>query len=429
MDSNNASDKKSTERSIVKINVFNKVNNTEKNNNEKEENNNIYLNKSAIAVQVEPKLNKNIYPPPKFKTIFNSNNFNEIIQNDQLSLKNNNNSVNSSQKRKKVEIKIINSSKKSFISPEIKKMKQYCLICEDSLTEEEIKNNTVKCFHSFCNYCYFNYLKEKINNNYVENIKCPQKNCEQILYNDFIEMKLINDIPLLEKYKKFKERKQLILDPNIKMCPYPDCESYARKGKNKYIKCIKNQHKFCFECLKNWHDYKPCKIEEDIKFEKWKNNYKVKRCPRCKYYVEKNGGCNHITCFNCRYEWCWLCMGEYKYNHFDFGSKCFGLQNAECLCFSNIFCLYLIRFIIFISKILGFSLFASFITIIGIYNKIWNYFTDSNDCAQIISYGSIVFLSLSFTAFLISISSLIAIIMIIFWPLQNILFDAISDLF
>ena len=52
---------------------------------------------------------------------------------------------------------------------------------------------------------------------------------------------------------------------------------------------------------------------------------RVKRCPRYKIYTEKNEGCNHMTCVNCRYQWCWLCEGEYKYNHYEKG-ECRGLQ-------------------------------------------------------------------------------------------------------
>jgi len=38
----------------------------------------------------------------------------------------------------------------------------------------------------------------------------------------------------------------------------------------------------------------------------------TKDCPKCHVAVEKNGGCNHMTCRQCGYEWCWLCMKMWK---------------------------------------------------------------------------------------------------------------------
>jgi hypothetical protein len=85
-----------------------------------------------------------------------------------------------------------------------------CLICEEKLTEEEKKeNNLLKCNHIFCNDCYFEYLKEKVNSNQIDIIKCPQKDCQIILKNNFIQKKLFNDTNLLEKYVILEKRRQL----------------------------------------------------------------------------------------------------------------------------------------------------------------------------------------------------------------------------
>ena len=56
----------------------------------------------------------------------------------------------------------------------------------------------------------------------------------------------------------------------------------------------------------------------------------TKLCPSCRKPIEKNQGCNHMTCrsIGCKYEFCWLCMGPwtehgsvtggfYKCNKFD----------------------------------------------------------------------------------------------------------------
>ena len=60
-------------------------------------------------------------------------------------------------------------------------------------------------------------------------------------------------------------------------------------------------------------------------FLKWKKKRRVKRCPKCNIYTEKNEGCNHMTCVSCKYQWCWLCEGEYTYDHYNTG-KCEGFQ-------------------------------------------------------------------------------------------------------
>ena len=309
---------------------------------------------------------------------------------------------------------------------EIRQMNENCLICEEPLTLEELNNNFIECFHGFCNDCYYNYFKEKINNNEVENIQCPNKDCNETLYNDFIEQKLENDIPLLEKYIKFRERKQLMRNPNIQLCPYPDCESYAKKECNNNVKCIQNGHKFCFNCLKDWHGNEPCKIDMDKSFVNWRDSKKVKRYPKCKYFIEKNEGCNHITCFNCKYEWCWLCKQKYNYGHFGINGNCFGLQNVKNSCFSNKFFLFFYKFLILFLKIIGFAIFAPFAIYILIYKKFPHYYIYYK-CAKIFSYGSIIMLCLStFYLHLSAISSIISILMIFVWPLRNKIFSYIK---
>jgi hypothetical protein len=42
-------------------------------------------------------------------------------------------------------------------------------------------------------------------------------------------------------------------------------------------------------------------------------------------FTEKNEGCNHMKCAECKYEWCWLCEQQYNYDHYKSG-VCDGLQ-------------------------------------------------------------------------------------------------------
>ena len=41
-------------------------------------------------------------------------------------------------------------------------------------------------------------------------------------------------------------------------------------------------------------------------------------CPMCRTRIEKNKGCNHMTCWFCKYQFCWACGAgaTYEDNHF-----------------------------------------------------------------------------------------------------------------
>ncbi|KAJ8454835.1 hypothetical protein ONZ51_g12797 [Trametes cubensis] len=52
------------------------------------------------------------------------------------------------------------------------------------------------------------------------------------------------------------------------------------------------------------------KCQDDSETANWiKSN--TKECSKCQSTIEKNGGCNHMTCKKCKYEFCWVCMGPW----------------------------------------------------------------------------------------------------------------------
>ncbi len=43
--------------------------------------------------------------------------------------------------------------------------------------------------------------------------------------------------------------------------------------------------------------------------------------PKCSVPIEKNGGCNHMQCYNCKHEFCWMCLGDWESHGSEF-SEC-----------------------------------------------------------------------------------------------------------
>ena len=208
---------------------------------------------------------------------------------------------------------------KSYLS------KYYCGVCGDEIDYKDRTKVKLPCDHMFCKDCWFEYLKEKVNNANVYKITCMDHKCGYILQEKFVKDMLGNDEILQQKYDKFLNRKKL-MDSNkkIKFCPVPDCDGYAEKKKSKYVTCNYG-HEFCFECGNKPHGKTKCSVIIDEDFEKWKKQKLIKRCPYCKYWTEKNEGCNHMTCIQCKFQWCWVCEKECVAGHYSFGA-CKGLH-------------------------------------------------------------------------------------------------------
>ena len=87
-----------------------------------------------------------------------------------------------------------------------------------------------------------------------------------------------------------------------------------------YFTCTECNLRSCFDCRALAHPRLTCKeyqaflIAErtpaDAATMEWFEN-NTKSCP-CNARIEKNLGCEHMTCTRCRAEWCWLCGVDYN---------------------------------------------------------------------------------------------------------------------
>ncbi|KIY53604.1 hypothetical protein FISHEDRAFT_32987 [Fistulina hepatica ATCC 64428] len=227
-----------------------------------------------------------------------------------------------------------------------------CQICFDDSPDLQILS--LSCEHGFCSNCWSAYITSKVRDEGEHTIRCMAEHCRLVTPDSFIHSVLIPGGPTqmnaaqqddsMSTWSRFQEllvRHFVASDRSLKYCPYPSCTntvkctaattksslstlvpivscgaSSPRPGTLMPLK----QHTFCFGCPID-SDHRPLicavakmwlkKCEDDSETANWiKSN--TKECSKCQSTIEKNGGCNHMTCKKCKYEFCWVCMGPWS---------------------------------------------------------------------------------------------------------------------
>ena len=231
------------------------------------------------------------------------------------------------------------------------------------------------CQHKLCKNCWRIYLEMKIKTGDMK-ISCPSQNCNNVVPIDIIETLIPPEFTRKYLYfdlKSFVENNNVLdwcpapgCDLAMKMSvDYSSAygrnsagrkSSNARRAKRGSKKkhyrskvelnagkqamfqsatCF-NGHQYCFACKGLPHDPAPCEdmqewaslteeymdlvggddtrkasSESDLASTIWLRA-NTKECPKCNVMIQKNDGCNHMTCRKCRHDFCWICMGEWK---------------------------------------------------------------------------------------------------------------------
>ncbi|XP_063606195.1 potential E3 ubiquitin-protein ligase ariadne-2-like, partial [Penaeus indicus] len=144
--------------------------------------------------------------------------------------------------------------------------------------------------------------------------------CQVLAPEDFV-LPLLTRPRLKEKYQQYAFADYVRSHPQLRFCPGPNCNIVvqAKESRAKRVKCTSCKTQFCYKCGSDYHAPTDC---ETIK--KWLTkcaddsetaNYisaHTKDCPKCHICIEKNGGCNHMQCYNCKHDFCWMCLGCWK---------------------------------------------------------------------------------------------------------------------
>ncbi|CAF3142256.1 unnamed protein product [Rotaria sp. Silwood2] len=199
-----------------------------------------------------------------------------------------------------------------------------CRTCYSATPLNEIY--ALPCRHQHCLTCWRGYLKSNIiNDGCLKPISCPSR-CIQVIDDEQILKIISNNKSLCERYQRVLVEAFVETNRLTQWCPGNECATIVKMRNFTsnlaiMIECDICNTTFCFQCLKQWHEPIQCsmlkKWEEKNQDESMTGKWIVantKECPKCRASIEKNGGCNHMTCRRpgCGHEFCWLCFGDWK---------------------------------------------------------------------------------------------------------------------
>ncbi|KAK5696571.1 hypothetical protein LTR97_007874 [Elasticomyces elasticus] len=210
-----------------------------------------------------------------------------------------------------------------------------CTVCTESYTSEQFPSGVhsapptwrfgspicpARLNSNSCNGCWQQHIRTAIDNSTDQVVHCQE--CDVAL-NDVG----IKTLATAEDYQRYHDKLSVSFikqDPDYRECASADC-SYGyilAKGDGTIFHCQLCDSGYCVDCEAPWHVGKTCEQHQDSitsKKRKEKGNAAsekkikdtTKPCPSCKTAIEKNRGCQHMTCLNCSHQFCWVCFSPY----------------------------------------------------------------------------------------------------------------------
>jgi len=189
--------------------------------------------------------------------------------------------------------------------------------CEICLQHTE-QNLNLSCQHSFCQPCLHEYVSINIKEKRVSPriMICPNVKCKRTLLHHEVE-KICPE--LINEYKTALTE----VNKKLLICPNQNCRDYIELTslRQRAAECPTCHIKYCLRCERIQNI--TCKLglcynSSTGEVKSWGFGKPLKRCPECQYFIEKNGGCNHMTCSRCGYQFRWCCMRPYASRHNEF---------------------------------------------------------------------------------------------------------------
>ncbi|XP_010427025.1 PREDICTED: ATP-dependent RNA helicase DEAH12, chloroplastic-like isoform X2 [Camelina sativa] len=190
-----------------------------------------------------------------------------------------------------------------------------CEICVES--KSVIESFWISgCSHFYCSDCVSKYIAAKLQDNLLS-IECPVSGCSGRLEPDQCRGILPREV-----FDRWGDAlcEAVVMRSKRIYCPYKDCSAllFLDEGEKnmKEAECPHCHRMVCVECGTTWHPEITCeefqKMAEnergtdDLLLANMAKKKKWRRCPSCKFYIEKSQGCLYMKC-RCGLAFCYNC--------------------------------------------------------------------------------------------------------------------------
>ncbi|EDV29037.1 uncharacterized protein TRIADDRAFT_52519 [Trichoplax adhaerens] len=214
-----------------------------------------------------------------------------------------------------------------------------CVICFDTFPANEVLNFSV-CRHEFCKDCLSKFIESTVKENSILKLNCPvcqmpdlsMASGEYFSVVDQMVRNLVKDGYLAKEIYELYDMKlrdyNLHQDPLFLWCPH--CSNGFERDPFSPLKvqcnlCLKFT---CYKCRIKWN-----KLHDDVNCEDYRKRLSEKKneeellsilndlektglqCPSCNCKFEHaKGGCMHMTCSNCTFQFCCGCEHQFYEN-------------------------------------------------------------------------------------------------------------------
>ncbi|KDR76477.1 hypothetical protein GALMADRAFT_139404 [Galerina marginata CBS 339.88] len=193
--------------------------------------------------------------------------------------------------------------------------REACPICTDDVSNPE----QLGCGHTYCAGCLKHFLMSA----------AETRNFPLICIANDATCAVPISIPFIQRFLPAQAFESLVeaaflsyLDQHpqeLKYCTTPDCKQiYRHRTDPTVLQCPSCFLTICAACGEDAHEDMTCEqhqFHKNPNAEHWQERlnqqlalaHGYKKCPQCKTWIEKIGGCDHMEC-RCGAHICWICM-------------------------------------------------------------------------------------------------------------------------